>query len=370
MRVPNTIRGAASHGLRPRRARLRCAMCVMVMQSAIASLCVAQWTVVNLHPVGATESMALGISQGQQVGFAKYSSVSSTAVLWAGSAATAVGLYPVSGGNSTASGVWNGQQAGGALVGGVVHASVWSGTIASRVDLNPMGASYSQASAIRGGQQVGWSVFGSTSHASLWSGTAASWVDLTPGVVGVNTYAYGISDTQQVGVWGQSAYLWSGTASSGVNLQPSGARTSAAYAVDAGQQVGSVDSAACMWTGTAASYVNLRPAGGGYSIAYAVYAGTQAGFVEFGGRAHAGIWTGSAASWVDLHATLDSSWSESYATGVWSDGTTLTIVGYGVTGGSTRALMWMRPIPVPGTISLTGIAALILVRRRRRIKHA
>ena len=91
------------------------------------------WTVVNLHPDGAEYSRALGVSGGQQVGYAYY------------------------GGN-------------------VYHAGLWSGSASSWVDLTPTGSTYAVASDAYGSQQVG-EVGG---HASLWTGSAASYVDLNP----------------------------------------------------------------------------------------------------------------------------------------------------------------------------------------------
>ena len=67
------------------------------------------WSVVNLHPAGATESQAYGVGGGQQVGYA--------------------------------------------VVGGVGRASLWTGSAASWVDLNPAGATYSYAYGVYGGQQ-------------------------------------------------------------------------------------------------------------------------------------------------------------------------------------------------------------------------
>lgn len=110
---------------------------------------VAGWEVTYLHPAGSTESRALGVSGGQQVGWVRTGSVS--------------------------------------------HAGYWSGTAASFVDLHPAGASRSSASAVSGGYQAG----GVDVHAGLWSGTAQSWEDLH-GFLGVDyrsSYAYGIEVT-------------------------------------------------------------------------------------------------------------------------------------------------------------------------------
>src|SRR5947207_889761 len=100
----------------------------------------AQWTVINLHPAGATRSWAIGVGGGQQVGIAG--------------------------------------------VGGQSHASLWYGIAASWVDLNPAGAVTSLAQGVSGGQQAGYAWFADPAtnppHAGTWNGTAASWVDLNP----------------------------------------------------------------------------------------------------------------------------------------------------------------------------------------------
>lgn len=80
----------------------------LLMIGAVASTANAQWTVVNLHPDGASASYAYGVSGGQQVGYA--------------------------------------------TVGGFHRASLWSGTAASWVDLNPAGATESLAFGVEGGQ--------------------------------------------------------------------------------------------------------------------------------------------------------------------------------------------------------------------------
>src|SRR4051794_38750395 len=93
-----------------------------------ASFALAQWSVVNLHPVGATESFALGVEDGNQVGYAG--------------------------------------------VGGNEHASVWNGSAASWVDLHPSGWVSSEARGYHAGQQAGFVLVQENStHASLWRGS-------------------------------------------------------------------------------------------------------------------------------------------------------------------------------------------------------
>ena len=91
----------------------------------------AQWTVIQLHPAGASRSWALGVGDGGQVGFAE--------------------------------------------IGGAEHAGLWSGSAHSWVDLHPAGMGVSRAASVAGGQQVGTAgVDFSAPRASLWSGSAGS----------------------------------------------------------------------------------------------------------------------------------------------------------------------------------------------------
>ncbi len=276
----------------------------------------AQWTVTSLNPAGVPESVARGASAGQQVGFAR------------------VPLF-------------NGAQ----------HASLWTGTAGSWMDLHPPGAiGDSQLYGVDAGQQVGFAAFpppppGVGDRAILWTGTAASWVDLHPAGA-TYSIAHGVHAGQQVGaalVGGvYRASLWTGTAASWVDLTPAGAPGSYAHGVHAGQQVGSVGVGglphASLWTGTGASWVDLHPPGAQQSVARAVHAGLQVGEVYVGGEPRASLWSGTAASWEDLSlAGLPGSFVASEATGVWTDGTTTYVVGWGATAANQfEALLWTK----------------------------
>ena len=151
--------------------------CSAAVLMAAASTTNAQWTVVNLHPVGATNSQAWRVGGGQQVGYAGFGG-QHRASLWRGTAASWVDLNPAGVIASNAYGVDGGQQAGSASGGGVGRASLWTGTAGSWVDLNPAGLTDSLAFGMHGSQQAGTALVGGYAHASLWSGTAASRVDL------------------------------------------------------------------------------------------------------------------------------------------------------------------------------------------------
>jgi hypothetical protein len=305
-----------------------------------------EWTVVNLHPVGASFSEATGVGGGQQVGV-----VDDHASLWSGTAASWVDLHPAGAIRSWAEGVNDGQQVGRAYMGGTAYrASMWSGTAASWASLSPATGDFAAAYAVDGGQQVGRV----GNHASLWSGTAASWVDLDPGMG--NSVAYGVDGGQQVG-WaafgGQHAGLWSGTAASWVDLHPAGAVESVGLAADGGQQVGwaAYDNLhAGLWSGSAASWVDLNPAGAIGSVAEGVHGGQQVGTAYFADPyyyyyAHAGLWSGTAASWVDLHSFLPAEFvASSQARGIWHDAGITYVVGsaYNNATGRNEALMWVH----------------------------
>ncbi|MEQ1822039.1 MAG: hypothetical protein ABL949_06000 [Fimbriimonadaceae bacterium] len=315
----------------------------------------AQWTVVNLHPAGASTSEASGISGGQQAGWTNTIGARRAAV-WSSTAASYVDLHPPGiGGISEAYGVDGGQQVGFALD-NTRHAYLWTGTAGSAIRLDPPGSLVqATALAVNGGQQVGYAtVAGSGWHASLWSGTAASWVDLHPVGMGGQSFAYGIGDGQQAGfVFTDDvlhfACLWTGTAASWVNLHPTGAVESGAYAVSGGQQVGyakvGIRNRASLWSGSAASWVNLHPTGGGNSVAWGVSGGLQVGNVEVNGQAHASLWSGTASSWVDLHAVLPSTFSVSVARSIYSDGVNIYVAGTGIESGRQVALLWTGPVP-------------------------
>jgi len=323
------------------------------------------WAVTVLHPSSQTTSEAYGAGV-QQAGYVKPSVQQTWAAVWSGTASSYIDLHPEGALNSVAWGVSGGQQVGQALIpalGSGSRASLWTGTKSSRVDLNPPGWARSEARDVAAGQQVGNAQFSSAffSSAILWTGTAESFVILDPANAGGSSRAEGTDGVQQVGSWiqagsfGTRAALWSGSAASHVDLHPeSGAAISSAFDVSRGQQVGYVrlpppqpggntQDVASLWTGSAASWVNLNPAGAISSQAYSVLNGLQVGVAD----ERASLWRGTAASWVDLHAFVPAEFSTSAATDISSDGATLTIAGYGFNTitNRTEALIWRAPDP-------------------------
>ncbi len=321
------------------------AVCVGLIGDAAA-----EWTVSSLHPAGQLSSEARGGWGIYQVG--NIYDGAERATLWSGTAASWVNLDPAGSSESMALGASATNQVGWADVAGRRRASLWSGTAASWVDLHPAGAFQSQALGAWGGNQVGFMSDG-VGRASLWSGTAASWVDLHP--VGVSqSEALAIWDDNQAGrvvVEGSfHAGMWSGTAESFVDLHPAGAFQSEARGIADGYQVGFADvnstRRASLWSGTADSWVDLHPAGARSSLLHGAYGSIQVGEASVNFNDHASVWSGTPESWVDLHELLSPDFRYSYALSASSDGVNDYVagLGYNVFEGRFEALLWTQPV--------------------------
>lgn len=270
------------------------------------------------------------IRDGQQVG-----SANDHAALWTGTADSLVDLNPANWTQSVAVGVRGGQQVGSATrqvpcnvgrqCGGnrtktEFHPFLWFGTAASAVDLTPLALGFGAGRALGtdGVQQVG------TGYT----------------IIGINAWS------------GPYAVLWSGTAASAVNLNPAGSMASQANAVSNGQQVGFdfYPRHALLWRGSAESVVDLHP-GAGYatSEANATNGTQQAGFGFVGdestqiGHTHALVWSGTAASAIDLNQFMPLGFTDAAATGINANG---SIVGWASKGtpsnpANVRAVMWV-----------------------------
>lgn len=262
------------------------------------------------------------------------------------------------------------------------HAILWHGTANSAVDLgdgNAVGISPN------GAQQVGYSggVFGG--HATLWNGTAASAVDLTPtNLTPLDpSAAVATNGAKQVGNGSDAAFrshalMWSGTASSAVDLDPTNLPALSASAAmgispSGSQQVGygillianDQFEHALLWNGSADSAVDLNPAGFASSFAVATNDSVQVGFASatsIGDHDHAFLWTGTCASAVDLSALLPFSSTASDANFIDAQG---NIFGTATDlNGNLHAVEW-TPVPEPAAVTLIGLAALTLFRRRK-----
>jgi len=265
-------------------------------------------TLIDLNPSGFTFSRAVATDGTQHVGDGYGSATGQIhhAVLWIGNtAATAIDLHPASGyTQSAALGVGDGFQVGEAVATGAdYHAVMWNGS-KSVVDLHPAGYTRSAAVGVAGGKQVGSANMGGNNHAMLWSGTAASAIDLHPVSGFSDSNAYDVDGAQQVGsgtVGGTfQALLWNGT-NAAVNLHPGASWVrSSAMSVDDGRQVGYGFRAdflprALLWDDTAASVIDLQsllPATYRYSYAYHIEDGVVYGMAyDTDNVPHAMIWT-------------------------------------------------------------------------------
>ena len=118
------------------------------------------------------------VSDGQQVGSGALPGFVNHALFWTGSADSVVDLHPSGFTDSGAVGVSAGQQVGWGSTVLHDHALLWMGSADSVVDLNPSGFTDSYAYAVSGDQQVGQGDTGGRPHAMLWTGSADSVVDL------------------------------------------------------------------------------------------------------------------------------------------------------------------------------------------------
>jgi hypothetical protein len=187
-----------------------------------------QASVVNLHPVGAFESFAFGVSEGSQVGYAAGTGFGGEhALLWRGTAESMLDLHPAGYSGSRAGGVDGDVQVGqGTLSSGIYQALLWRGTSASVVNLHPTWAEVSAAGDVSGDHQIGIAQRNGRLHAVLWNGSASSAVDLNPEGFDVS-YGVGIGGDFQVGYGygpateGEHALVWRGTAESVFDLHHS-----------------------------------------------------------------------------------------------------------------------------------------------------
>lgn len=316
----------------------------------------AQWTVVQLHPAGATISQAGGVRDGKQVGFAIIGGVN-RAMLWSGTAASFVDLSPAGSPTSFARGISSGMQCGFAFG----QAALWSGTSGSWVSLAPAGATLSSANAMDGGQQGGYATIGGAPQASLWSGSSGSWVNLHA-VGATASIVNDMSGGQQVGYatfFGiTQASLWSGSAGSRVSLHPAGATESSAEGVHNGRQSGYATilglKQACLWSGNIGSWMSLHPTGATQSNAFVIHGEHQGGFAQLTGSRRAALWNGTPKSWVNMHDFLPAEFtSHSEVFGLWRDGSMLYATGAGVSNVTQayKALMWVSRIVAPASFT-------------------
>lgn len=324
---------------------------VAIAVAAGATSAHAQWTVTNLHPAGVFESQALGISGSQVVGFVRLTTgtLPQHASLWGLTAGSWVDIHPAGAQTSWATGTNGTQQVGHRNVSTADRATLWSGTAASFINLHPTGAIVSQARATTGAVQGGASFLTGQYRAGIWAGTAGTWLALSPAGA-IESWVYAINGAQQVG-WvdfggGEQAALWTGTVASYSNLAPAGSTISRIAATTGATQGGEATVGgfvhAGLWSGTAGSWVDLHPAAYHDSHILAMSGGLQAGYGGIDAQNHALMWSGTSASVIDLHDLLPPEFENSVATGIWTDGTTTRVCGWGSNTLASRveALLW------------------------------
>ncbi len=344
------------------------------------SLLLSQWTAIPLHPAsGFTDSFVRGISSGQQVGQAHDGS-NYHAVRWTGSPGSLIDLNPIGATASRALGSWGSRQVGVATFGFTENAALWTGTAASFLNLHPAtGYSSSEAWAIKGDLIVG-GVDLSTSgpaYAARWtmtSPTTATFDEMHPGPAYMNSFALGtdgISAVGQATTTGGATHAahWVLTSEFFTDLNPSGSSYSVARDVEGLVQIGEVNVGsaphAAMWTGTTASFTDLNPPIAGGSTLYDIDGGYEVGNAFVGGSYKAGIWSSTAASFVNLHAFLPpSTYSSSEARAVWTDGATVYVAGsaFRTEFSRSEAMLWVLPEPA-SILCLIGGAVLLRTRR-------
>jgi len=346
------------------------------------------FTAIDLHPNRFESSRALGISDGQQVGWGggPYWEDIHHALLWRGSAASVVDLHPVGFITSEAHGISGGQEVGSGVPpeGSVrespglgrlpfpFHALLWSGSAGSVIDLHLTGFTQSYALGVSGGLQVGYGTLGdpgnepaNSHHAMLWRGSAASVVDLNGGYTS-SSEAWGIAGDQEVGSGKiavpagyarDHALMWHGSPTSVVDLNPIGffsshaLGTSGQEQVGYGQQdgdcIGPPPTQALLWRGSSSGAVILK----GYYLprVVATFGGEQVGDDGNYPHPHAVLFRGRPDNAVDLHVFLPPGFVSSSATGIDSSG---DIVGYAELPSDapyppTHAILWKRNVRLP-----------------------
>jgi len=333
-----------------------------------ASLSAQTWLVSNLHPPGASNSSASGTTRTKQAGYADFFG-NQQPMIWSGTAASFLNLNPPGISDSWFNCLSSTRQGGYASVAGVVHAGVWSFTAGSFVDLHPVGAMYSTVFSIEGTTQAGaasYIGFLGPYQAAIWSGSAASHVSLHPAGAS-RSFVRGLGGGLQVGsaafgIGSDQAAIWTGNAASFINVNPAGASSSeisastgiqhAGYAVFGGEQH------ALLWNDVTPNAINdIHPAGMSESFLTGIIAGCQSGVVILANEdTHAGFWKGSPESFVDLHAYLPSGFSDSSASGVWTDGRMINVCGsaYSTVRNRTEAILWTFDPDAKPTLRISG----------------
>lgn len=267
----------------------------------------------------------------------------------------------------------------------VLDAAVWQGTPGLPTNLNPVGARGSNAWGAAIGSQVGNVYFGTSPHpaAAVWHGSAGSVTVLHPaGAVQSTAYATdgtrqgGFVDFGPAGFYKPRAALWEGSAGSFTDLNPGPGYTSEIRGMVPGQQVGqarlpgSNSPHASLWSGISETWRDLHPFPSfGESTLFATTGSAQIGFTTMPSNTFgvAGVWFGSAESFINLHPFLPPGYRSSVAYAAFEASGLLHVGGVAfTTTGRREAVMWVGPIPAPGTAAALLGASVLAARRRRR----
>jgi len=140
-------------------------------------------SVVDLHPIGYSESTASFVRGGRIVGVAITFEEIYTAALWTSASPDSfISLHPEEGFfetvATTVEGLTVAGYGNGAFTDDVNHALLWPNEGESYIDLHPAGYLSSFILAMSGQTQVGTASINESEHAMVWTGTAASAVDL------------------------------------------------------------------------------------------------------------------------------------------------------------------------------------------------
>ncbi|HEY1684008.1 MAG TPA: hypothetical protein VGG19_04545 [Tepidisphaeraceae bacterium] len=329
-----------------------CHFCAIgVLAASSVALATPSYTAVFLPTSGYTSTYAVGIANGQIVGYS--TEYPGAGLLWNSPTAAPIVMTPV-GYDGSGLGSTNGTiQGGDSGIAGEGHAMIWSGQSNDYIDLNPPGFIYSGISGIGGDQEVGNGASPTTStlgDALLWIGTSNNAIDLNPSGFNYST-ARATNGTYQVGsgnftsqgpsgpVSNTHALLWSGSASSVVDLNPPGYSYSEAWGISgdvvAGWGISGHSQDALLWNISDGTYTDLGP-----GEAYAIAGNYEVGYRTVGPN-HAMLWAGSAASAVDLNNFLPEGYA-SIAYGVDANG---DVVGVASNSSGYYAVEWIAPEP-------------------------
>ncbi len=354
-------------------------------------------TVTNLHPAGASQSVAYATTGTQQVGYATFDN-SQQAAIWSGTLESFQDVNPDDASASVLNATSGEKQFGAAYSDIFARAAIFSGG-KTYIPLHPTisGVTASVITSYAGNTRGGYVITVGGLRAAIWTGdTDQSYIPLHPTGAAASAI-YAISSTKQGGIVNNGgtihAALWSG-GSQYADLNPNTEAPSRVEAMSETQQAGyaTVGGAphAAIWADTAGSFQDLNPTNVAASDShiYATNGSLQAGTATIGGRGHAGIWLGKRDSFIDLHAFLPADYQISEARGVWTDGTTTYVAGSASKSDISHweAMLWTvtsleippPPTPVPGVtvtpkpaapgIALRGKARLTTTRPKLAIK--